>query len=160
MPLRTEPYAFPDLPPQAFKGLPGMLADSLPDKFGNDLIDTWLAQQGRESESISAIERLSYIGTRGTGALEFAPAKGPKMSPNEEIQIGELVELAARILAERDDFVTTMATGGGSRAARDPQRRHVSRRRPRQGGDRLEPRNERGALRAGRRAAADSSTGC
>lgn len=111
MPLRTEPYAFPDLPPKAFKGLPGMLADSLPDKFGNDLINAWLAQQGREADSTSAIERLSYMGTRGTGALEFAPARGPRMSPDEEIQIGELVELASRILAERDDFATTVATG-------------------------------------------------
>jgi serine/threonine-protein kinase HipA len=111
MPLRTEPYAFPDLPPKAFRGLPGMLADSLPDKFGNALIDAWLAQQGREADSISAIERLSYMGTRGTGALEFAPARGPRMSPGEEIQIGELVELAARVLAERGDFATTVATG-------------------------------------------------
>lgn len=111
MPLRTEPYAFPGLPFEAFKGLPGMLADSLPDKYGNTLIDTWLARQGREPGSAHAIERLCYMGTRGTGALEFAPAKGPELADDEEIEIGELVELASKILAERDDFVTSLNTG-------------------------------------------------
>jgi serine/threonine-protein kinase HipA len=111
MPLRPEPYAFPELPYRAFKGLPGLLADSLPDKYGNALIDTWLARQGRQPNDANAIERLCYIGNRGTGALEFAPAKGPQQTADEEIQIGELVELASRILAERDDFSTTRADG-------------------------------------------------
>ena len=111
MPLRPEPYSFPEFPYNAFKGLPGLLADSLPDKYGNALIDTWLARQGRQPNSANAIERLCYIGNRGTGALEFAPAKGPGQTPDEEIQIGELVELASRILAERDDFSTTLAGG-------------------------------------------------
>ena len=111
MPLRTEPYAFPDLPFKAFKGLPGLLADSLPDKYGNALINTWLARQGREPESANAIERLCYMGTRGTGALEFAPVKGPELTDDEGIEIGELVELASTILAERDDFATSLKTG-------------------------------------------------
>ncbi len=111
MPLRTEPYSFPELPYKAFKGLPGLLADSLPDKYGNALIDAWLARQGREPRSANAIERLCYIGRRGTGALEYAPAKGPEQMAGEEIQIGELVELASRILADRGDFSTTLAPG-------------------------------------------------
>lgn len=111
MPLRTEPYAFPELPYRSFKGLPGLLADSLPDKFGNALIDAWLARQGRDPKSASAIERLRNIGKRGTGALEFAPVIGPDPSADEEIHVGELVELASRVLAERDDFATTVAPG-------------------------------------------------
>jgi serine/threonine-protein kinase HipA len=111
MPLRRQPYAFPELPVKAFKGLPGMLADSLPDKYGNALIDAWLARQGRDPGSASAIERLCYIGTRGTGALEFAPVKGPELSGEEEIEIGELVELASRVLAERDGFDTSLTAG-------------------------------------------------
>ena len=111
MPLRSEPYSFPELPYKAFKGLPGLLANSLPDRYGNALIDAWLARQGREPQSANAIERLCYIGKRGGGALEFAPVEGPEPTADEEIQIGELVELASRILAERDDFATTLAPG-------------------------------------------------
>ena len=73
MPLRAEPYSFPALNPETFRGLPGLLADSLPDRFGNALIDAWLARQGRTPESFDAVERLCYIGRRGMGALEFAP---------------------------------------------------------------------------------------
>jgi serine/threonine-protein kinase HipA len=117
MPLRLDPYAFPELPLKAFKGLPGMLADSLPDKYGNSLIDAWLARQGRESGSASAIERLCYIGTRGPGALEFAPppADGPKLAADQRIEIGELVELASRILSERDGFATSLGDGSEER---------------------------------------------
>ena len=74
MPLRDAPYEFPSLPHEAFKGLPGLLADSLPDKFGNALIDSWLASRGRRPESFNPVERLCYIGTRGMGAIEFQPA--------------------------------------------------------------------------------------
>jgi serine/threonine-protein kinase HipA len=111
MPLRREPYSFPELPYKSFKGLPGLLADSLPDKYGNALIDRWLARQGREPQSANAIERLCYMGQRGTGALEFAPVEGPDPSGDEEIRIDELVELASKILGERDDFAATIAPG-------------------------------------------------
>lgn len=111
MPLRVQPYAFPSLPFKSFKGLPGMLADSLPDRYGNALIDAWLAQQGREPGSASAIERLCYMGTRGTGALEFAPVEGPELTGDEEIEIGELIELASKVLSERDGFATSLHSG-------------------------------------------------
>lgn len=111
MPLRSEPYSFPELPYGSFKGLPGLLADSLPDKYGNALIDAWLSRQGREPQSANAIERLCYMGQRGTGALEFAPVAGPEPTADEEIQIGELVELASKILSERDDFATSLGAG-------------------------------------------------
>ncbi|MFN7093693.1 MAG: HipA N-terminal domain-containing protein, partial [Allorhizobium sp.] len=73
MPRRPDPYEFPGLPREAFKGLPGMLADCLPDKFGNALIDAWIVAQGRSTGSFNPVERLCYIGTRGMGALEFHP---------------------------------------------------------------------------------------
>lgn len=71
MPLRPDPYEFSGLPRDAFKGLPGMLANSLPDKFGNALIDTWLATQGRLAGSFNPVERLCYIGTRGMALSSF-----------------------------------------------------------------------------------------
>src|SRR5580693_6849325 len=67
MPLRDAPYAFAALDREAFRGLPGLLADSLPDRFGNALIDTWLAGQGRAPDSFDAVERLCYVGTREIG---------------------------------------------------------------------------------------------
>ena len=111
MPLRTEPYAFPELPYQSFKGLPGMLADSLPDRYGNALINAWLARRGRPPESANAVERLCYMGRRGTGALEFSPVKGPEPTAAEDIQVGELVELASRVLDDRDGFATSLEPG-------------------------------------------------
>lgn len=111
MPLRDTPYSFPALSYETFKGLPGLLADSLPDKYGNALINRWLARQGRNPESANAVERLCYMGIRGMGALEFAPVKGPDPTPDEDIQIAELVELASAILSERDEFEATLAAG-------------------------------------------------
>ncbi|GHV40581.1 hypothetical protein AGMMS49546_14760 [Spirochaetia bacterium] len=69
MPLGPAVYRFPQLTPESFHGLPGLLADSLPDKFGNALIDTWLTAQGRSPGSFNAVERLCYTGKRGMGAL-------------------------------------------------------------------------------------------
>jgi serine/threonine-protein kinase HipA len=111
MPLRPAPYAFPELPFEAFKGLPGLLADSLPDKYGNALINTWLAGKGRKAESANAIERLCYTGRRGMGALEFEPVTGPRTSADAEIHIGTLVELASKILSHREDFVASLREG-------------------------------------------------
>ncbi|HLF10034.1 MAG TPA: HipA N-terminal domain-containing protein, partial [Gammaproteobacteria bacterium] len=69
MPLSERIFSFPELPTRTFHGLPGLLADSLPDRFGNALIDAWLATQGRTPESFNSVERLCYIGNRGMGAL-------------------------------------------------------------------------------------------
>lgn len=101
MPLSDRIHQFPHLPRRSFHGLPGMLADSLPDKFGNALIDAWLAQQGRAPASFSPIERLCYTGTRGMGALEFAPAIGPRPKKSSAIDLDALVELATEVLAKR-----------------------------------------------------------
>ena len=77
MPLSDRIYTFPALPPETFHGLPGLLSDSLPDDFGNALIDAWLAREGRTPDTFNPVERLCYTGSRGMGALEYAPAQGP-----------------------------------------------------------------------------------
>jgi serine/threonine-protein kinase HipA len=119
MPLATTTYRFPQLAPEAFHGLPGMLADALPDRYGNALIDAWLATQGRSPDSFDAVERLCYIGSRGMGALEFAPAIGPAVDHGREIDLGALVELAAQVLAKRDGLSTSLAAGEREQALQD-----------------------------------------
>jgi serine/threonine-protein kinase HipA len=101
MPLATAPYRFPELSPASFHGLPGLLADSLPDKFGNALIDAWLATQNRAPESFDAVERLCYVGIRGVGALEFHPTLGPSPRATKSLRVDALVELASAILSQR-----------------------------------------------------------
>ncbi|MBI3819358.1 MAG: type II toxin-antitoxin system HipA family toxin [Planctomycetes bacterium] len=109
MPLGDRIYTFPELPPAAFHGLPGLLADSLPDRFGNALINAWLATQGRTPESFNSVERLCYIGARGMGALEFAPVLGPRPQRAKKIEIDSLVKLASEVLSRRRDLKTTFA---------------------------------------------------
>lgn len=104
MPLRAAPYQFPGLAKEAFKGLPGMLADSLPDKFGNALIDAWLAARGRAPNSFNPVERLCYIGTRGMGALEFHPSVFNAANRSRRLQIDDLVDLANQVLNSREQM--------------------------------------------------------
>ena len=119
MPLSDRVYLFPELPFRTFHGLPGLLADSLPDRFGNALIDAWLARQGRTPESFHAVERLCYTGTRGMGGLEFAPALGPKPTRATRIEIDELVKLASEILTERGGLRGDLSGPGQQKAMRD-----------------------------------------
>ncbi len=102
MPLSKQIYTFTALPRGTFHGLPGLLADSLPDDFGNALIDAWLAKQGRTPESFNPVERLCYTGTRGMGALEYLPAQGPFTGQSASVDVQVLVELASQILARRN----------------------------------------------------------
>src|SRR6204780_1332360 len=111
MPLSPRIYQFPSLPEVSFHGLPGLLADSLPDKFGNALIDAWLATQGRRPENFNTLERLCYIGVRGMGALEFAPAKGPPLQRSAKVQVDELVKLASQVLTHRASLQVSFAPG-------------------------------------------------
>lgn len=104
MPLSENVYRFPELEYETFYGLPGLLADSLPDRFGTALIDNWLATQGRTPASFNAVERLCYTGDRGMGALEYLPAKGPKRVTSNQVHIDQLVELASEILSKREDL--------------------------------------------------------
>lgn len=119
MPLSTRVYTFPELSQPSFHGLPGMLADSLPDRFGSALINAWLAAQGRPPQSFNAIERLCYTGARGMGALEYAPAIGPKARPAKQIQIDQLVELATDILSHRNDLRVSFADESKEQALSD-----------------------------------------
>lgn len=95
MPLEANRiYSFPELNIKTFKGLPGMLADSLPDNFGNALINRWLAEQGRDPDSYNPIERLLYQGKRSMGALEFEPAENVISNTSTKIELEGLVEAA------------------------------------------------------------------
>jgi serine/threonine-protein kinase HipA len=119
MPLRGEPYTFATLDPESFHGLPGLLADSLPDRYGHALIDAWLAGQGRTPESFDAVERLCYIGRRGMGALEFAPSQGPAPSRTHDLQVSELVEFASEVLSRREELIASLARGHQRQAMLD-----------------------------------------
>lgn len=104
MPLSDQVHNLPGLPLETFHGLPGLVADSLPDRFGNALIDAWLATQGRTPQSFNAVERLCYTGTRGMGALEYHPVIGPRARKTTRIQVDRLVELASEVLTHRDSL--------------------------------------------------------
>ncbi len=132
MPLRDFPYEFPALPQDTFKGLPSMLADALPDKYGNAIIDEWLASQGRTASSFHPVERLCYIGSRGMGALEFEPATMGIPKETQDLEIAKLVELADQVLDQRkrlggvftgeddtqviEDILRVGTSAGGARA--------------------------------------------
>jgi serine/threonine-protein kinase HipA len=110
MPLSAQRYQFPTLPPDSFHGLPGLLADSLPDRFGNTLIAAWLATQGRRPDSLNAIERLCYIGTRGMGALEFFPILGRSLRASTKINVDALVALASDVLTHRNSLQVSFSS--------------------------------------------------
>ncbi|UCE88945.1 MAG: type II toxin-antitoxin system HipA family toxin [Pseudomonadota bacterium] len=106
-------FSFPALNRDTFLGLPGLLADALPDKFGNSIIDAWLARNGRDAASFSPVERLCYTGKRGMGALEFAPPINPRFDRPVTIEVAELVELAQHIAAQR--LALDVELGGSER---------------------------------------------
>ena len=131
MPARETPYEFPALNRETFKGLPGMLADALPDRFGNRLIDAWLAETGQSPETFNSVDRLCYIGRRGIGALEFEPSLR-RRTRAKELEVARLVDLANRVLDERanlagalggdndadalEDILSVGTSAGGARA--------------------------------------------
>ncbi|GHT53360.1 toxin HipA [Bacteroidia bacterium] len=103
MPLQAgQVYSFPELSKMTYKGLPGLLADSLPDKFGNALINRWLAEQGRDPDSYNPIERLLYQGKRGMGALEFEPAERVVQNSSTKIELEGLIQAARYALSDRE----------------------------------------------------------
>ncbi len=99
-------HSFPSLNRDTFRTLPGLLADSLPDSFGNNLIDLWLARNGRSLDDFTPVERLSYIGSKGMGALEYEPDIGPRANP-QDIQLNELVDIANEILKRKKQLNTS-----------------------------------------------------
>lgn len=118
MPVREAPYEFPALPKETFKGLPGMLADALPDKFGNRLIDAWLAETGRSVDRFSPVDRLCYIGNRGIGALEFEPTVR-KATRSKKLEVAQLVDLANRVLSERENLAGRLGGEDDANALED-----------------------------------------
>lgn len=119
MPLGNRVYEFPELSRMTFHGLPGLLADSLPDKFGNALINSWLATEGRSPEDFGALDRLCYTGKRGMGALEFAPSQGPRPRKARKIEIDALVRLASEVLLHREDLQGSFAGPAREKALND-----------------------------------------
>ena len=111
MPLSPAVFSFPDLPVQSFHGLPGLVSDSLPDKFGNKVIAAWLRAQNRSPEDLNAIDRLCYAGQRGMGALEYRPALLDKEDVSERVTVEALSELADRVLRTREDARATLVHG-------------------------------------------------
>ncbi len=113
MPLRPGVYSFPTLRRETFHGLPGLLADALPDRFGNRIIDAWLARQGRAPADFTPVERLCYLGIRGMGALEFKPGIGLRSVMSVPLEVSELTRLVSDILRHRTSWVADFK---GSRA--------------------------------------------
>jgi serine/threonine-protein kinase HipA len=92
-----------------FKGMPGLLADVLPDKYGNALINNWLTKNGRPTGSLDPVETLCFIGKRGMGALEFNPVNPPTANNSTKVEIGNMVQIAQDILSERKTFTTNLS---------------------------------------------------
>ncbi len=113
MPLAKQIYSFPELGYETFKGLPGLVADSLPDDFGNAVLNAWVATQGKSSKEITPLQRLQYTGKRGMGALEYSPATKLKyLNASTVIEIEALVSIAQEILDSREEFSTTLHSQG------------------------------------------------
>lgn len=126
MPLSNDVYDFPEHASRGdaytgFKGLPGLLADSLPDAFGNAILNDWLARQGRDETSITPLERLCYIGSRGMGALEYQPANMMDSGPlhDRDLAIDQLIQLAANVLEQRTSLNTSFSGQDDLKAIRD-----------------------------------------
>lgn len=92
-----------------FRGLPGLLADMLPDKYGNQLINAWLVQNGRPTESLNPVELLCFIGKRGVGALEIKPSLRSETGAATNLEIDSLVGIANKILNSRENFQTDIS---------------------------------------------------
>ena len=113
MPLSNRIYNFPELDFNTFKGLPGLIADSLPDDFGNAVLNAWVAGQGRSPGDITPLQRLQYTGKRGMGALEYAPATQLRsLNASQQVEIPSLVSIAQEILDSRGNFEVELKQNG------------------------------------------------
>jgi serine/threonine-protein kinase HipA len=105
LPLSDRIYQFPSLSKETYKGLPGAFADTLPDNFGNAVINAWLARNGRDSKSFTSLERLLYTGKRGMGALEYHPSTKNSLNSSNIIKLDSLVEMAQSVLNQRSKVI-------------------------------------------------------
>lgn len=113
MPLSKQIYTFPELDFHTFKGLPGLIADSLPDDFGNAVLNAWVAGQGRSPNDITPLQRLQYTGKRGMGALEYMPATQLRsLNASQQVEIPSLVSIAQEILDSRGQFEVELKQDG------------------------------------------------
>ena len=113
MPLAKNIYSFPQLDHATFKGLPGLIADSLPDDFGNTVMNAWIASQGKSTRDITPLQRLQYTGTRGMGALTYSPAtKRKNLNASQPIHIESLVSIAQEVLDKREKFTVNLTKHG------------------------------------------------
>ena len=118
MPREPRVFQFPELAGETFRGLPGLLADSLPDRFGRFLIDVWLQERNRSASALDSVEMLCYVGSRGMGALEFEPMMGDAAT-GRAVEVEHLAQLAESALAQRRAIGGHLETGQSSR---DPWR--------------------------------------
>ena len=120
MPVRAgHIYQFSDLHIRSFYGMPGLIADSLPDKYGHKLIDIWLANTGRKPTEFNAVDRLCYTGKRGMGALEFEPTTRDDLATDKLLEIQDLTELASLAFASKQTLNTKLSETGGEEALFD-----------------------------------------
>jgi serine/threonine-protein kinase HipA len=104
MPNKNRIYSFPEFRDrETFKGMPGLLADALPDRYGKELINAWLARQGRPENSLNPVELLCFIGKRGMGALEFEPVTG-KESNSYDLELSDLIETTKALLEKKEEL--------------------------------------------------------
>lgn len=126
MPLtgRDRIYSFTDLRTKrdeqvgTFRGLPGLLADALPDRYGDQLINIWLARKGRSAGSMNPVEQLCFIGQRGMGALEFEPIQSPLAKTADALEVSSLIKVAQQMLAAKKDFTSNL-TADEEKAVKD-----------------------------------------
>ncbi|MCA0894595.1 type II toxin-antitoxin system HipA family toxin [Microbulbifer agarilyticus] len=122
MPLAKRIYSFPQLSFDTYRGLNGMIADSLPDDFGNAVLNAWMAAQGKQPADITPLQRLQYTGKRGMGALEYAPATRLKhLNASQHIAIDELVGIAQEVLDSRAGFQVNLGPNGNDERAAHPE---------------------------------------
>ena len=117
LPARSGKFSFPGLSLETYRGLPGVFADTLPDDFGNAVINAWLARNGIAQESFSPVDRLLYTSSRGMGALEYQPAlNNRQMQTTTDIQVDQLVALAQAVLDQRAGLDVSLADEGSQDA--------------------------------------------
>ncbi|MGL1931523.1 MAG: type II toxin-antitoxin system HipA family toxin [Desulfotalea sp.] len=116
MPLSKTIYTFPNLEKTVFHSLPGLLANSLPDSFGNNLINNWFKSQGVQLNELTPVDRLSYIGKRGMGALEFTPCLNPKLDIVVPLEVDQLLKLAKSALNNQRNLSANLGTTDQDRA--------------------------------------------